>query len=133
MKWQMVIVMLTGAAMVAFPFFFIPTNQTTTGNKAETFSLPALFYGEQNEITHEFLVKNNGAGLIRVEQIITTCTCSEATVENNEILPGGQTSLRLNANIQWRDGLFDAICVLHMSDHTVVSQICGWCSETPTI
>ena len=119
MKWQIATLVLAGLVL-SIGSWLVPLNRTyenAANSEAHTFSLPALFYGEQNEISHEFFVKNNSAESIQVERIVTTCTCSEVSLAEHEIPPNSQTSLRLTANIQGREGFFDAICVLHVSNH----------------
>lgn len=55
--------------------------------------------------TETFFIKNIGTKLLKITSISTSCGCTEAEVESDEILPGEQTQLTVTYNPSVHPGL----------------------------
>lgn len=60
-------------------------------------------------ITEEFFVKNVGGMPLKITSVSTSCGCTEAEVENDEIAPGEQTKLIINYDPSVHPGLVGKI------------------------
>lgn len=59
--------------------------------------------------TETFYVKNMGDELLKIASVSTSCGCTEAEVESDEILPGEQTKLTVNYDPSVHPGLVGKI------------------------
>ncbi len=77
--------------------------------------LPPVFLEETPTLAHTFRVSNNTKAPIRFKKLAHTCACSDTTLDKNELQPGEETCLHLNARLNGRFGR-EAFSVTLMAD-----------------
>lgn len=55
-------------------------------------------------VTHSFILTNNGGDLLKIIHVQTSCGCTAATPERNELAPGESTNLEVTFNSTGRYG-----------------------------
>jgi hypothetical protein len=96
MKRLFLLLVLTNALLFAqlqSPKIFIPSESFDFGN------IP-----EGQTVTHNFIIVNTGGDLLKLGQVISSCGCTAAEPEKNELNPGESTTLKVEFNSIGRAG-----------------------------
>jgi hypothetical protein len=69
-----------------------------------TTRIAPLFANESEVLRHEIVVRNDTSDSVRFVEVQPACSCSGAKLDRNELGPGQQTKLHLEANLHGRFG-----------------------------
>jgi len=90
-----------------------PAEQTTAptasagGKPKIVCDEPEFDFGERRSdenVEHEFIIKNAGDGLLLIDKVRTTCGCTVAQPEKKEIQPGESTKIKATLKLASRQG-----------------------------
>src|SRR6185369_9880164 len=68
-----------------------------------TAARPKFDFGNVEEgpdITHEFIIRNRGKSVLKINNVSTSCGCTAAVEDKKEILPGGRGKIKATYHTQ---------------------------------
>ncbi len=72
---------------------------------------------DQGEIVeHDFLITNNGDGLLKISKVRASCGCTAANPVKNELKPGESTTIHVEFNSRGRRGLQKKYIYIYSND-----------------
>lgn len=83
------------------------TETATTEKPKIACDEPEFDFGTKmntEKVEHEFVVKNIGNALLKIDKVKTTCGCTVAQPEKKELNPGETTNIKATLNLTGRDG-----------------------------
>jgi hypothetical protein len=75
--------------------YYLFNNSEVGGYPAIEITPPSHDFGTipKEEVSHTFIVKNSGTDILEIEKISTSCACTTAKIELEELDPGQSTNM----------------------------------------
>ncbi|NLN92166.1 MAG: DUF1573 domain-containing protein [Candidatus Hydrogenedens sp.] len=68
---------------------------------------PEYNFGQMDNsetVRHGFLIRNEGDGVLKIENVRASCGCTTTELEKKELQPGEEVSIQANTNLRGRQG-----------------------------
>jgi len=93
MKKLLFIILLIIIGVVVFQYFSIEEKNPVISVDKSSYDFGDI---GQDKVETEFMITNNGNGILEIENVATSCGCTKGDVEKSRLLEGESTILKVS-------------------------------------